>query len=269
MAVKIDGNGPITGLGPAGQCRLVKSGANLLLAPFSGNQLYIDQGNQTIPGTGVILSPTGLTADVVYYIYAYMNAGVMALEPSTTGHTMETTSGFEKKTGDATRTLVGMVSPAAGPAFVDTLASRRVISWFNRRTIEARGVFTADRGTSGSEVGYSELNSEIRATFLSWAGDLVRLDVDAFITHNGTATNNLFGPSVDATNNPSKVSQWANSGAAGTATSMSAGDDRNDLSESLHYVTLSQWNIGANSCNFIGTTTDARRATRCKARFQG
>lgn len=43
-----------------GRCRLVKSGANIVLQPYNGNTLIIDGGRAVIPSTGVSLAPTGL-----------------------------------------------------------------------------------------------------------------------------------------------------------------------------------------------------------------
>lgn len=93
------------------QCRLVKSGANLLLQPYNGNRLMINGIAQTIPSSGVSFAATGLTAGTTYFIYAYMNGSTMALEASTTGHSADTATGMEVKTGDSSRTLVGMARP--------------------------------------------------------------------------------------------------------------------------------------------------------------
>jgi hypothetical protein len=54
-----------------GQCRLVKSGANLVLQPFNGNKLMIGGKMRTIPAAGVSLAATGLTAGTKYYAYAH------------------------------------------------------------------------------------------------------------------------------------------------------------------------------------------------------
>src|SRR5690349_16921436 len=62
-----------------GQCRLVKSGANLVLQRFQGLWLTINGVVQAIPAAGVSLAPTGLTASTNYNIYAYMNSGTMTL----------------------------------------------------------------------------------------------------------------------------------------------------------------------------------------------
>lgn len=127
-----DGNGFATGVGYLGQCRLVKSGSNLVLQRYNGVGLTINGVAYAIPSAGVSLAPTG-SAGTNYNIYAYMNAGTMTLEASTTAHATDSTTGVEIKSGDATRTLVGKARPIAGPAWADSATQRFVISWFNRR----------------------------------------------------------------------------------------------------------------------------------------
>lgn len=153
-----------------GQCRLAKSGANLVLSPFSGNKLIINGAAQTVPSAGVSLAATGLTVSALYYIYAYMNAGTMTLEASATGHSTDATTGVEIKTGDATRTLVGMARPITGPAWQDTAAQRFVRSWFNEPSKNVFNYFTSDKSTASStsvEVG----SASERCEFLSWANE--------------------------------------------------------------------------------------------------
>lgn len=131
-----DGAGFTTGLNAGGQCRLIKSGSNLLLLPYNGNGLSINGTMCSIPAAGVSLAPTGLTPGTVYNIYAVATAGaVSSLEAATTARATSSSTGMEIKTGDATRTLVGKVRIIAGPAFADTDEQRFIINWFNRRPL--------------------------------------------------------------------------------------------------------------------------------------
>ncbi|MEB2654919.1 hypothetical protein SOP89_26500, partial [Pseudomonas siliginis] len=110
-----------------GQCRLsYVSGTQLKLSPYNGNNLIINGVPQQIPSAGVTLANTGLAASTKYYVYAYMNAGTMTLEAVTTAHATGT-NGVEQKSGDATRTLVGMIlTDGSTPGqFVDTPANRQ------------------------------------------------------------------------------------------------------------------------------------------------
>lgn len=152
-----------------GQCRLALDSGSLKLNRFNGRYLVIDGAVETIPSTPPALSASGLTPSTLYYIYAYMNTGTMTLEASTTGHSTDSTTGLEIKTGDATRTLVGMAYCVTGPAWADTDAQRLVASWFNRRRRVAFKRHGSSRSTaSGTLV---ELSSSDRAEFVSWASE--------------------------------------------------------------------------------------------------
>lgn len=154
-----------------GQCRLTfVSATQLLLAPHNGRNLIINGALEQLPSGGVTVSNAGLAASTVYYVYARMLAGSVALELSTTGHTA--VDGIRVKTGDATRTLVGMAYTSAGSQFQDGGAVIGVLSYFNRRRKAASGIFTAIRSTSSTTA--TELSSEIRCTFLLWSDEMVR-----------------------------------------------------------------------------------------------
>lgn len=157
-----------------GQCVLEKSGANLLLKPRNGNKLVINGVSYAVPSAGITLAATSLTPGTLYYIYAWMSGGTMTLEASATGHSTDTATGVEIKTGDATRTLVGMARPITGPAWQDTAAQRFVRSWFNRKRITGYNFFAANRTTTSFT--YVEMSSSERAAFLVWTDESVVFD---------------------------------------------------------------------------------------------
>lgn len=149
---------------PHGQCRLVKSGANLVLQRYNGQWLRINDVAYSIPAAGVSLSASGLTPSTIYNIYAYMSGATMTLEASTTAHTADSTTGVEIKSGDATRTLVGKAQVITGPAWVDTDSQRYVISWFNRRPLRIYNIAAGGAATtSATPVGIIA-----QANFLAW-----------------------------------------------------------------------------------------------------
>lgn len=171
MSVTINGtlgiNSPdyTGGVPVTGQCRLAKSGANLVLSPFNGNKLVINGVAYAIPAAGVSLAAPA-TSGTTYYIYAYMSGATMTLEASATGHSTDSTTGVEIKTGDSSRSLVGMARTVSS-AWVDSAAQRFVLSWFNRNLVVATNALGATAATaSGSFV---ELSSSYRAEFLCWA----------------------------------------------------------------------------------------------------
>lgn len=71
-----------------------------------------------IPNVGVAITNAGLAASTRYYCYLYDNNGVLALELSTTGQTIDTATGYPVKSGDTTRLYVGSVLTDAGILFV-------------------------------------------------------------------------------------------------------------------------------------------------------
>lgn len=166
------GGGSVAAASEHGRVRLIKSGADLLLNPHDGNSLIIDGSVEVVPSAGVTLAATGLTIDTDHFIYAFMSGSTMTLEASTTGHATDSTTGVEIKSGDSTRTLVGMARPITGPVWADTTAQRFVISWFNRRIVSAVKVHASSISTSTTtEIEISAANH--RAEWLTWADEAV------------------------------------------------------------------------------------------------
>jgi hypothetical protein len=166
--------------------RLVLNGANLEWQRLNGLYMPLAGRLEEIPETPITLSPSGTASLQVYYIYAYLSGGTLTLEYSTTAWTLDSATGIPIKSGDASRTLVGMARAASGGgAWSDTDANRFVRSYWNRAPLRGRNVFTAQRTTtSGTPV---ELNSEIRVNFVCWADDLVRSVFMGTMSHD---TNN-------------------------------------------------------------------------------
>lgn len=167
-----------------GECRLAKSGANLVLSRLNGNKIVINGVMQSVPSAGVSLAPAGLTPSTLYYIYAFMNAGVMTLEASVTAHSTDTTTGIEIKTGDATRTLVGMVRPITGPAFVDSNLQRFVLSWFNRIGKDAWVQQTATASTASGV--NTVLTASLTCEFLTWSDEAVLASTEVSVRSSST-----------------------------------------------------------------------------------
>ncbi len=232
--------------GALGQCRLAKSGANLILRPLNGNQITIDDANYAIPAAGVSLAATGLTPSTAYFIYAYMNSGTMTLEASTTGHATDTSTGVEIKSGDATRTLVGMARPITGPAFQDTAAQRLVLSWFNRRTFSGWAQLSADRTLTGAP--FSEVHSEIRNEFLTWGDEPVSAQVSGGWTVTGAS---LGAARVSFDGTTAGVARSLVS--VNSTVSLSIAEPATALSEGFHYCTLEGGRTGGTNVIFVGS----------------
>ena len=173
-----------------GKCILnFVSTTSIKLSPLNGNKLTINGTDQAIPSAGVSIANTGLTAATLYYIYAYMDAGTMKLEASTTAHSTDATTGVEIKTGDATRTLVAATYTGAGtPGVFQSGGLTR--SWFNDPGFASLGTFSADRSTASTS--FVELDPEIRVYFFSWNKQVMKVCADG----NSSVTGGSTGTSV-------------------------------------------------------------------------
>lgn len=168
-----------------GQCYLSKSGANLLLSPYNGNQLIIDSVACSIPDAGVTLAPPAV-ASTTYYIYAYMNSGTMTLEQSATAPSVQAGTGVQIKTGDATRTLVGMARTTSGNAWADTVTQRFVISYFNRASKNLYIRLGSNMDTTSTS--FTEVNTNLRVEFLNWGDEVADFTIGGFITNTNAGS---------------------------------------------------------------------------------
>jgi len=235
-----------------GQCRLTKSGANLVLIPFNGNRITINGSVCVIPAAGVSLAPTSLTPSVNYYIYAYMSGATLTLEASTTTHATDATTGVEIKSGDASRALVGLARTVTGPAWSDAINARLVISWFNRRPRQCQAGLGASAGTSSAS--HVELSSSLRCEFVTWGEH-------AMFSFDGYASNSSAGATVatylylDGTTVQDAYSVFLNTGASQIGpVSLSAALD---MAEGNHYVTPFV-SVNAGTGTWIGGVAGAR-----------
>lgn len=169
-----------------GQCRLsVASPTSLTLLPFNGNQIIVGGYARQIPLGGVSISNSGLPANALRYVYAYSSSGAIALELSSTGHSVGP-NGVEVKNGDASRSLVGMIYTTASSQFADSPTQRLCANWFNRRL--RAGVATLLVDTNFSTVVSSEITASLRVSALYWANS------GAYsLIANGSVSNNTAG----------------------------------------------------------------------------
>jgi len=232
--------------GASGNCYLTKSGANLLLSPKNGNRLTVNGVNCSVPSAGVSLAPTGLLATTLYYVYAVATAGIItSLEASTTGHSTDATTGVEIKTGDATRTFVGMsyVQVAATWSTVPTLTA----SWFNRRRKTTTAAFSANRvlNFSGST---SEVHSEIRCPFVTFGDEPPQVSITGAAVVSTSTSFTVGFASLDGVT--------AGTSFFGTTVQVQASIAVNEnnfaATEGFHYSTLFANCANAGNCTFIG-----------------
>lgn len=166
-------NAVLQGVGEfvVGQCQLTMGGGNLILSRFNGYKLFINNALRIIPATPPSINSAALAINTTYYIYAYMSGSTMTLEASATVPAEYSVNGVLVKTGDASRTLVGMGRTNASPAWSICR------SWFNDITNTSSSYYTTDRSTN-STAGFAEVDSEIRAGFLVWDGQAADISVN-------------------------------------------------------------------------------------------
>ncbi len=235
-----------------GQCVLVKDGSNLVLKPFNGNKIIIDGKIEVILDVGVSASPLGLVANNTYYIYARMNAGVMALDfadASTTTHSSQAGTGIEIKTGDPTRTLVGIARTDSGIAWQDSADKRFVRSWFNRQSVSLNMVFNSTVNIHSTVL--VELRSSERLEFVCWEGELVEFSTSGTMinSHSGTEAI-VVNIGIDGVTPYSAGSGHRNQ--SGFVYSSAACTMSKNLSEGYHYATALGAVTNGGTGNFYG-----------------
>lgn len=163
------------------QGRLALSGTDLVFSRYNGRSVLISGRPQEIPAAGVTLTDGGV-ANTLYYIYAHMNNGVMELGASTTGYARDSTYGYMVKSGDPTRTYLGLAKTgAAVTTWLDDAQHRYVCNYYNRRWSFAQSNYAADRSTVAAF--FTELNSADRFFFV--AHD----DEDILVSYTGSHYN--------------------------------------------------------------------------------
>jgi hypothetical protein len=238
---------------PFGQCQLIKSGSSLQLNPSKGNLLTINSQACTVPDAGTLtLSTSGLSNTTLYYVYAYMNSSTMTLEAVTTAYATQAGTGIKIKSGDATRTLVGMCY-LTGSAFQDTATARYVRSYFNDPGIQLTNAFTAARSSNSGS--YVEINSEIQIAFLVWTGEIIQVEA------NGGAVNNGANITNTAISFDGAAQEDSYSRTDGTTTgSMALSVNKSGLTEGQHYATLFGF-VNAGTGTWVGAASGTVRCT--------
>lgn len=248
-----------------GQCQLTKSGANLLLLPFNGNKIVVNGTVYSIADAGVTLAVgAALTeggtpaADTTYYIYAYITGGAVALQASATGHSAQAGTGIQIRTGDATRTLVGMARTTGAPAWVDSAAQRYTRSWYNRISADCTNVFAANRSTTSAT--YAELSSGEIIQFIAWQNET------ALIATSGKMSNTAAGGQQVAMSigiDSAVARETFSQGGEGTDESFVPAVCGLAISftEGYHYATILGKSLDGSTCTWAGSGTAGTRTT--------
>lgn len=144
------------------------STTSISFARYSGFYIFVNGRFEFIPAAGITMSNSGLTAATLYYVYAYMSSGTLTLEGSTTASATDSTYGHKIKSGDATRTLVGMVYMDSGSpgTFANTSLKRYTASYYNRLAVSGEGTSVDTASTTSAT--HVAINSTNKVEFVCW-----------------------------------------------------------------------------------------------------
>jgi hypothetical protein len=180
-------------IGPGGgHCYLwATESGTLQLFPWEGNQIWINGVARTIPdgGTPGVPPTPGYAADTTYFIYALWDGTNVLLDVSTVPYAQ--VGGHMHKSGDPSRTLVGMARLLAGPLWGTTQRQRFLLTKFAPSVGQASGFLTAPRTWPVPHEAFFEIHSEIRTEFLCWGWEqtIVSMSGTALVSTPGTNVN--------------------------------------------------------------------------------
>jgi hypothetical protein len=156
--------------------------------PLYGCFLTIDNKPELIPAAGADLAPTGLTVGGIYYIYAYMNAGVMTLYATGGVPVVDSRNGLKVVTGNPLFTLVGMARVDNGPTWHTQTSILGTLSYFNRKALLATGAPLG--GTQSNSTVLFDL-AAYAAYAINWADEKIDIGLTGYSTNSvaGAVTN--------------------------------------------------------------------------------
>jgi len=163
---------------------------------------------------GVTTTFTALASGTLYYVYAFASAGALAIMASTTGHSTDATTGIETMTGDATKTLVGMIIPDGSNSMSSEL---RVDSWANPivriGSVGYTGNFVQSNGTL-TRLSTLDANAK-EIGFASFSGRKISASFNANVSNASAGGAVFLGVGLDATTPTHPVSKVFHTAGAG------------------------------------------------------
>ena len=171
----------------------------LSFTPFGGALIRINGALYTIPASGITglgnanvyvngVAGQNLAASTLYRVYCFNNSGVLTGDFSATGHATSSTTGnvgTEIKSGDDTRTFIGLIYTNASSQFTDAPSSRCVRSWVNRKQISFSGSVSGNT-TSTAATGLGGLNLPV----VCFADDVINVASSGFAYNSVSGAQN-------------------------------------------------------------------------------
>lgn len=156
-----------------GCCRLEHSSATeVILKGHNGRSLILYNGVDAwvphlIPTSGITYTiPTSLSANTLYYVYAYDNSGTITLEPSTSAPSIDSATVYMTSPTNDKKLCVGMFY-LNGSKQLDN--EYMVASYFNRKARTQQKSLSSN--TTTFSTSFVEVSTNLRCPFLIWNGD--------------------------------------------------------------------------------------------------
>ncbi len=239
--------------------------ATLYVTPYNGNQIGLYDGSawSVLSFSELSLDLTGYTASKPYDIFAYNNAGTVALESLIwTNDTTRATAyalqdGVKVKAGATTRRLLGSIRiTAAGGKTTDSAAIRWVDNVYNQVPRQAR-VVPPDANWAYTTATYRQWNANAANQFdmmVSVPGRVLELNLLASPSNTSAAVELTIAIGADATNVP------ATGPSAATIASL-AGQGRGAIRACLapvpavgrHYYAMIEYSTATGTTTWFGT----------------
>lgn len=176
-----------------GQCQFrYVSATECRLYQHNGDGIIVGDRQFRIPEAGIPVGNSDLGNSVLYYAYLQNDSSSPVIEFSTTSHSTSR-SGVEIKTGDESRTLVGMVLTTSVGQFRDDVIGRHTASYFNRRSRKWMQTYTniSSAATVTAQLGNGGI-------FLSW-GEEVILRLASYVTSATAVAGIVLNGNIDST----------------------------------------------------------------------
>jgi hypothetical protein len=205
-----------------------------------------------------------VAASTRYYVYAFVNSGTVTCDFSTTTHATSTTTGnagTEIKSGDDTRSLVGMVYTSSSSQFQQSGSVIGVLSWFNRLGITVSGG-TANVSFSNTGALFN-IGSAAVFGMLNWANEATFAQFYSASSNSGAWVNlgiGLDGSSGSAATQFSATQLVYGAASSGPATGSATGGGWGNPSEGFHNYWIAAQTAAGTSMTLLNT--DAHGYTR-------
>jgi hypothetical protein len=176
---------------------------NLYFTPFRGNNISLWNGTawQTLSFSELTMALSGLTANLPYDVFAFINTGAVALERlAWTSNTVRATAlttqnGVYVKSGDATRRYLGTFYATSATTTEDSLRRRLLFNYHNkvdRQLQRVESTFSWTYSTAAWRQGNANALNQVEVV-IGVVEDAMRLGYASGVTNSTTTLRGVSG----------------------------------------------------------------------------